>query len=127
MQVGANESQYELVTVETTPEDRVDGYEQALGGDELIPSVAEHTVLALFPHDTRVFESFVGHENGACKIINVQSKTLGRWFANPKVGNGSGVVSIDIHGDSENGESTYPRELSVAQVDLGPTHRGAAC
>jgi hypothetical protein len=127
VQVSPNESQYEFVDVETTPEGRVDGYTQALGGDAVIPAVAKHIVLALLPRDTRVLETFVGHEGGSCEIINVRSKTLGHWFANPKVGDGSGVVSIDIHGDSENGESTYPGNLSLAGVSLGPTHHGTAC
>jgi hypothetical protein len=127
VQVGPSEAQYEYLSVETTPEGRVDGYTQALGGDEVIPGVAKHIVFALLPHDTRVLSTFVGHENGACKIINVQSKTLGRWFANPRVSDGSGVMSIDIHGIDENGESTYPGELSRAEVELGPTHPGTAC
>jgi hypothetical protein len=93
----------------------------------VLPAVARHIVLALLPRDTRVLESFVGHENGACETINVRSKTLGRWFANPKVSDGSGIMSIDIHGDNENGESTYPDKLSLAEVGLGRTHRGTAC
>jgi hypothetical protein len=128
VQVGPSESEYEFVSLETTPEARVAGYTQALGGDEVIPGVAEHIVLALFPRDTRVLESFVTHSaTGSCKSINVQSKTLARWFANPKVSDGSGVMSIDIHGIDKNGESTYPGELSRAEVGLGPTHRGTAC
>jgi hypothetical protein len=128
VEVGPNESQYEYTTVETTPEGRVDGYTQALGGDEVIPGVAEHIALALFPHDTRVLESFVEHSaTGSCKSINVKSKTLGRWFAARKVGDPSGVMSIDLHGNNENGESTYPGELSVAGVSLGPASRGTNC
>jgi hypothetical protein len=127
VEVGQGESQYEYITVETTPEGRVDGYEEALGGDELIPGIAEHIALSKLPHDTRVLEAFVGHENGSCKIINVRSKTLGQWFANPKVGDPSGDMNIDLHGIDENGESTYPEHLSVASVSLGFTHRGTAC
>lgn len=128
VEVAPGESQYEYILVETTPEGRVDGYTQALGGDEVIPGVAEHIVLALFPHDTRVLDSFVKHgASGSCKSINVQSKTLARWFANPKVGDASGIMSIDIHGDNENGESTYPGELSLAEVGLGRASREAAC
>jgi hypothetical protein len=128
VQVGPNETQYEFVSVGTTPEGRVDGYTQALGGDEVIPGVATHIALALFPHDTRVLESFVQHgEGGSCKTINVQSKTLARWFADPKVGDPSGVMSIDLHGIDENGESTYPGELSRAEVGLGPGTRATSC
>ena len=127
VQVGPSESQYEYVTVETTPEGRVDGYEQALGGDEVIPSVADRIVLSKLPRDARVLESFVDHENGSCKIINVRSKTLGRWFANPMVGDPSGTMGIDIHGINENGESTYPDHLSVGSVGLGATHQGTPC
>ncbi len=127
VEVTQGESQYEYITVETTPEGRVDRYEQALGGDEVIAGVAEHIVLSKLPHDTRVLEAFVGHENGSCKIVNVRSKTLGRWFANPKVGDPSGVMSIDLHGVGANGESTYPNHLSVASVGLGATQHGTAC
>lgn len=126
VEVAPNESQYEFILVETTPEGRVDGYEQALGGDELIPAAAEQAALRLFPSDTRVLTSFVSHENGSCKIINVRSKTLAHWFANPKVGDGSGEMSIDIHGEDENG-STYPDHVSVASVGLGSSPRGTAC
>jgi hypothetical protein len=128
VQVGPSKSQYEYTTVETTPEGRVDGYTQALGGGEVTPGVAEHIALALFPHDTRVLDSFVEHSpTGSCKSINVKSKTLGRWFAARKVGDASGVISIDLHGDNENGESTYPGELSVASVGLGRASRGTNC
>lgn len=126
-EVGPEESQYEYVTVETTPEGRVDGYEQALGGDEVIPSVAEHIVLSKFPHDTRVIESYVTHENGECKTLVVQSRTLGRWFANPKTGDAAGFMNIDLHGVNESGESTYPDHLSVANVSLGRGAREAPC
>jgi hypothetical protein len=99
----------------------VDSYTEALGGDELIPAVAEHIVLSKLPPDTRVIRTFVSHENGSCKTITVQSKTLGHWFANPKVSNGSGLISVDIHGTNQSGESSYPDHLSEAIISLGPS------
>jgi hypothetical protein len=120
VEVAPGESRYEYIGVETTPEGRVDGYQEALGGGELTPGAAEHIALSNFPHDTRVISTEVSHENGSCKLITVKSKTLGRWFANPRVSDGSGVMSIDIHGVSpESGESTYPDHLSEASVSLG--------
>lgn len=122
------EPRYEYAVVETTPEGRVDGYEQALGGGEVTPAEAEHLVLSKLPPDTRVLDTFVEHgEYGSCKIIKVQSRSLGRWFGSPNVDDASGVMNIDIHGVASNGESTFPKNLGIALVSIAPMPRGAGC
>jgi hypothetical protein len=98
---------------------RVTHYEQDLGGSELAPAAAEQTALAMLPRDAHVVRSEVSHENGSCKILVVRSNTLARWFADPAIGNTSGLVEVDLHGvDPESGQSTYPAHLSEAAVGL---------
>jgi hypothetical protein len=130
VQLGPNESQYEFITVETTgpPENRVDGYTQALG-EGVIEATAKAAVQRLLPRDTRTLNFFVKHQNGSCGNWNVQSATLARWFAaNPHVGDPQGILGIDLYYANSNGESEYnPNKVSIANVSVGPTSHDASC
>lgn len=127
VQTGPNESSYEFVTVETTPETRVDGWTQNLGEGQ-IEAAAKVAVRQLLPKDTRTLQFFIDHENGSCAIWNVQSATLGRWFAAPKVGDPQGLMSIDLTGSNANGEPVWdPEKVTTANVSLGTTKLGTSC
>jgi ABC-type Fe3+-hydroxamate transport system substrate-binding protein len=130
VQLGPNESQYEFITVETSgpPDNRVDGYTQALG-EGVIVAAAKAAVLKLLPSDTRTLAFWVEHQNGSCASWNVRSATLGRWFAaNPKVGDPQGIIGINLYTPNSNGESEYsPNKVSLANVGVAPERHGISC
>jgi hypothetical protein len=130
VQLAPGESQYEFTSLSTGGDtnNRVTGYSQALMEGTSI-AAAKVAVLRLLPRDTRTIELWTDHENGSCLIWNVRSATLDRWFAaNPKIGDRSGVMGIDLHTTSAGGESEYkPSNVTVAGVGVGATHRGISC
>ena len=124
---GSNESAYEFMTLETTPEGRVDGYSQALG-EGISVAAARQAVRKLLPSDTTTVEKWTDHEGGSCLIWNVRSPTLGRWFAATKVGDPEGNMSIELSTENSSGEAEYnPEKVTVANVGLGATHHGIRC
>jgi hypothetical protein len=106
----------------------VDGYEQAFG-DGTPVAVAKAQVLKLLPSDAHTTSFNIEHTaTGSCALWNVQSKTLGAWFASPKTGDTAGVVGISLHGTNANNESSYsPSNVSTANVGLAPATKGTNC
>jgi hypothetical protein len=109
------------------PEDRVDGYEQAIG-DGTPLAAAKADVLKLMPSDTRVTAFFVTHENGSCASWNLKSATLGRWFSGKKVGDAEGAIGVDFYATNSNDEPVFdPNNVSFASVTIAAGRRGTSC
>jgi hypothetical protein len=51
------------------------------------------------PSDTQTTAFFIHHDSTGrtCAIWNVHSHTLGQWFSTQKVGDGQGVMGIDLN------------------------------
>ena len=124
------EASYEFVSVSSNgAENRVDGYDQTIG-ESVIPNIAKHTVLQYMPRDTRTLDFWVEHgSNGSCGLWNLQSATLAKWFADPKIGDPQGHVIADLYKPNANGESEYSDSagISFANVSVGEDHRGEGC
>jgi hypothetical protein len=118
----------EFRVVTTTPEGRIDGYEQSFPHGTSA-AAAKKAVQRLLPSDTRTTSFTVPHTStGSCGLWNVQSATLGRWFANPKVGDGRGVMGIDLFSEGTNGESAYSASnVTTAIMSLAPSSSGTNC
>ncbi len=124
-----DEPTYEFTAFSTggPPEYRVTGYEQALG-DGTSLEAAKADVLKLMPPDTVVTGFWVTHEDGSCASWNLQSKTLGRWFATKKVGDPRGDIGVLLDSDNSNDEPTFDaKDVSRASVGVAPERRGTSC
>jgi hypothetical protein len=123
-----SEGTHEFRLVTTTPEGRIDGYEQSFS-DGTSAAAAKEAVQRLLPSDTRTISFTVAHTStGSCGLWNVQSATLGRWFADPKVGDGRGVMGIDLFSEGASGESAYSASnVTTAIVSLAPSSPGTNC
>jgi hypothetical protein len=90
----------EFVDLSTTgpPDNRVDGYTQAFPVGTSV-ALAMNLVRILMPSDTTTTAFFIHHDSTGhtCAIWNVQSHTLGEWFSAKQVGDGRGVMSIDLN------------------------------
>jgi hypothetical protein len=119
----------EFVDLSTTgpPENRVDGYTQAFPVGSSI-TLAMNRVRVLMPSDTTTTAFFINHDSTGhtCAIWNVQSHTLGQWFSAKKVGDGQGVMGIDLN--TMNTQQVFSaKNVTQAVIRMGAAGRRRDC
>ncbi len=61
-------------------------------------------------------------------IVNIQSRTLGKWFSGKKIGDAAGVMSIEFSTATANGKFAYkPSDIESASVSLAPVNHSINC
>lgn len=111
------------------PDNRVIGYDQAFPVGTPI-GTAERGVLALMPAGTHPVGGLVVEHSstGSCGLWNLQSATLAKWFATPKIGDPKGQVGVDFNEVASNYESAYkPSDVTGATVSIAPATTAAGC
>lgn len=111
------------------PGNRVIGYDQAFPVGTPIET-AERGVLALMPAGTHpVGRLIVAHaSDGSCALWNLQSATLAKWFATPKIGDVKGQVGVEFDEVASNYQSAYkPSDITGASVGIAPVTKADAC
>jgi hypothetical protein len=121
--------EFVLLTTTGGPTNRVDGYTQAFSDGTSIAE-AKAAALALMPKDTRITSYFIQHDSlgSTCAFMNIQSRTLGRWFSGKRIGDAAGVMSMEFSTATENGRFAYkPSDIESASVSLAPVNHTINC
>jgi hypothetical protein len=108
---------------------RVDGYTQAFS-DRTSIADAKAAALGLMPKDTRITSYFIQHDSvgSTCAFMNIQSRTLGKWFSGKRIGDAAGVMSIEFSTATANGKFAYkPSDIESASVSLAPINHSINC
>jgi hypothetical protein len=128
MDSGSQTPQFKVVSTSGPPENRVDGFEEAIGENTSI-AAAKAAVLELLPADTRTTSYRVAHGEGSCILWNVRSPTLARWWArNPHVGDPSGSLGIMLDTVNTSNEAAYEAgNVSHASIGVLPSSPSDHC
>jgi hypothetical protein len=122
--------QFTAFTTTGAPANRVDGYQQAIG-DGTSLAAAKAAVLQLMPSDTKTTAFWIVHNDASgnsCAFWNLKSKTLGGWLGGKKVGDGAGIVGVELNTLTSSDGLTYkPNDVSEAVVDIAPEVKGNSC
>lgn len=120
----------EFTTLMTTgpPDNRVDGYTQAIG-DGTPLAAAKAAVREVLPRDARTSSFSVQHTStGSCAMWNLRSKTLGRWFSGRRIGDARGDVGVELSTATSGGTSAFQRNnVGDAIVNIGAEEKGINC
>lgn len=109
------------------PDDRVDGYIQALG-DGTSLGAAKAAVRALLPADAQTTAFWIAHSHGdSCALWNVRSRTLARLLAGSGAEDPGGVLGINLYTVTNAGTEYSPRDVSEAAVATAVNAADASC
>jgi hypothetical protein len=125
---GQTTNEFSGVTTTGAPAYRIDGYHQAIG-DGTALAAAKAAVRRLLPSDTKVIAFWITHStSGSCASWNLKSETLGRWFAEKKVGDARGDLGIDFFAYNSSDEPVFkPGDVSNAIISIAPAQRETNC
>jgi hypothetical protein len=116
-----------LVSTTRDPTHRIDGYIQEIG-DGTPLAAAKAAVLKLLPTDTKTTSFRIVHDgNVSCALWNVQSKTLGGWFAGKNTGDPAGILGINLNAPTSHGYIYKPSDVSESSVGLRADSIGTTC
>lgn len=121
--------EFVLLTTTGGRMNRVDGYTQAFSDGTSI-GAAKAAALALMPKNTRITSYFIQHDSmgSTCAFMNIQSRTLGKWFSGKKIGDAAGIMSIEFSTATANGKFAYrPGDIESASVSLAPVNHSINC
>jgi len=107
----------------------IDGFQENFPDDSTLNDV-ETAMYQVMPPDTKIvyFHVIQSSANGSCALLNMQSPTLARVLANPKIGDPQGIVGVELSNTDSNDNGFYSAtNIGDAQVGVAPEDPTGGC